>query len=842
MTSFASKVFCRVERLCHHLPVALNTFLVFSITGEVSYLVMVEAPLEPDQKKTQWSVWWKLVHLLAQYFMLGNICWNALLFVRTSPTIRGVFLGGEGVGQGWRYCYTCETHTPPRCSHCYDCKVCVLRRDHHCVFFGQCVGFRNYRFFLSCLLFMWSGLLYATLMNAEVFIVILKEGVSVHSILLLLIPWIMLVSGQVSTRAFAFAFIADTCVVGFLLVSAFFFFHLFLLFRGQTTREWYSSRRPYNLGLLGNMRHTLGLRWTPKEMLQKIAELDYSQSQLKELNTAMRQWLDVADDDMAALRSENVALRRQVNVLDRLISEAQQVEAEPCGFLLTDDLDVNSCSKKKIQKLHTVHHTVIRHFARSNRFQLKNLQQESEQDKIGLSKFKAALQSLEIEMEEAQVGLQHRDESIHQKNLQLKHLEETVEECSIIIKEETEAEELLKPQSPTVDLQTERWTGTVEPAVQRARLFIMCVSVLLVLGFVATGISLGDCNLFSIKTFWTGARVTLQPYCSVHYVVHGHPENRDISLSKRELTQQKEDNNQHDNTSSAAINEFPEDIFTLEQRRHGAVLLHVLCAIYMFHALAIVCDVYFVPSLEKVSENLQLSQDVAGATFMAAGSSAPELFTSLIGTIVGSAVFNILVIIGLCGIFSGQPISLSWWPLFRDALFYILSILVLILVIYDEKVVWWETIILISMYGLYIIIMKFNRSLRSLVETHCLREGRPCFSGLRRTAAVGNAGDCDNDMVPLKPGAGARAYACVVAGQDLGVPMVDEQLNPHPHQLSFSEASLRLLITPHFPPLTRLRMAGRLVINEFSLHSSSSTDKHLKQPADADELITDTHS
>lgn len=95
-----------------------------------------------------------------------------------------------------RYCYTCETHTPPRCSHCYDCKVCVLRRDHHCVFFGQCVGFRNYRYFLSCLLFMWSGLLYATLMNAEVFIVILKEGVTVHSVLLLLIPWIMLISGK----------------------------------------------------------------------------------------------------------------------------------------------------------------------------------------------------------------------------------------------------------------------------------------------------------------------------------------------------------------------------------------------------------------------------------------------------------------------------------------------------------------------------------------------------------------------------------------------------------------------------------------------------------------------
>lgn len=30
-------------------------------------------------------------------------------------------------------------------------------------------------------------------------------------------------------------------------------------------------------------------------------------------------------------------------------------------------------------------------------------------------------------------------------------------------------------------------------------------------------------------------------------------------------------------------------------------------------------------------QNLHLSEDVAGATFMAAGSSAPELFTSLIG-------------------------------------------------------------------------------------------------------------------------------------------------------------------------------------------------------------------
>ena len=44
---------------------------------------------------------------------------------------------------------------------------------------------------------------------------------------------------------------------------------------------------------------------------------------------------------------------------------------------------------------------------------------------------------------------------------------------------------------------------------------------------------------------------------------------------------------------------------------------------YMFWGLAIICDDYFVASLEQLSEDLSLSPDVAGATFMAAGSSAP---------------------------------------------------------------------------------------------------------------------------------------------------------------------------------------------------------------------------
>ena len=70
------------------------------------------------------------------------------------------------------------------------------------------------------------------------------------------------------------------------------------------------------------------------------------------------------------------------------------------------------------------------------------------------------------------------------------------------------------------------------------------------------------------------------------------------------------------------------------------------------------------PSLEEISDRLNLTEDVAGATFMAAGSSAPELFTSLsgvfvksdvgIGTIVGSAIFNLLIIIALSAALAGK--------------------------------------------------------------------------------------------------------------------------------------------------------------------------------------------
>lgn len=176
---------------------------------------------------------------------------------------------------------------------------------------------------------------------------------------------------------------------------------------------------------------------------------------------------------------------------------------------------------------------------------------------------------------------------------------------------------------------------------------------------------------------------------------------------------------------------FPAELFTDEQKDKGAIVLYLIGAIYCFIGLYLVCDNYFEPSLVAISAALELTEDVAGATFMASGSSAPELFTSFmgvfvaksdvgVGTIVGSAVFNMLVIVGLCGIYVAHAnrgkdpseklinIQCNWYVVLRDVVFYCISIVLLVFFILDQVVNMAESVILFAFYILYVLWMKYN--------------------------------------------------------------------------------------------------------------------------------------
>ena len=51
-----------------------------------------------------------------------------------------------------------------------------------------------------------------------------------------------------------------------------------------------------------------------------------------------------------------------------------------------------------------------------------------------------------------------------------------------------------------------------------------------------------------------------------------------------------------------AIEQFPQPLMNKKARQSGGLIIHIAVALYMFLGLAIVCDDYFVPALDRISE------------------------------------------------------------------------------------------------------------------------------------------------------------------------------------------------------------------------------------------------
>ena len=134
-----------------------------------------------------------------------------------------IFLTDDLIEKDYKYCPTCRIIRPPRASHCSDCDNCVLRFDHHCPFINNCVGQRNYVFFVS---FMVSALVLG----------------------LMVLFGIILWASKDSNWASPTIIMIVACVVGiptalfFLVGLGFGSYHIYLACSGKTTREHLTNR------------------------------------------------------------------------------------------------------------------------------------------------------------------------------------------------------------------------------------------------------------------------------------------------------------------------------------------------------------------------------------------------------------------------------------------------------------------------------------------------------------------------------------------------------------------------------------------------------------------------
>lgn len=151
---------------------------------------------------------------------------------------------------------------------------------------------------------------------------------------------------------------------------------------------------------------------------------------------------------------------------------------------------------------------------------------------------------------------------------------------------------------------------------------------------------------------------------------------------------------------------------------------------YMFLVTSVLTDDYFVPSLEKLAIRWRLSNDVAGATLMAIGSSGPEISVNIIDTVfgeedmgltavIGSALFNVCLITTVCVVFAPSPLEISARPYLRDFFFYLISIGILTAAINDYEVECIEAFGLVFVYGIYVAFLMYQDRIFPMIDS-CL--------------------------------------------------------------------------------------------------------------------------
>ena len=155
---------------------------------------------------------------------------------------------------GFRFCSKCKCWKPDRSHHCSACEKCILKMDHHCPWFGECIGFRNYRYFMQFLVY------------SEVYLVLVTW----------LSCWVLVqffVNNRWPVELFSFHVLFVFCLglVFTISMACFTGFTLYQVLRNKTTIESYEMQRyrrrrhnvgnVFDLGWRENWRVVMGQHW-----------------------------------------------------------------------------------------------------------------------------------------------------------------------------------------------------------------------------------------------------------------------------------------------------------------------------------------------------------------------------------------------------------------------------------------------------------------------------------------------------------------------------------------------------------------------------------------------------
>jgi len=169
------------------------------------------------------------------------------------------------------------------------------------------------------------------------------------------------------------------------------------------------------------------------------------------------------------------------------------------------------------------------------------------------------------------------------------------------------------------------------------------------------------------------------------------------------------------------------------------IVLEVILFAYSFVGIADVADEHLTTGLETLCHRWQVGEDVAGASFLALGSAAPEIVVAAVSTaksslarkdksacfasslgissIIGSGMMAFTLIPGLCAMSVSEPMKLKRRPFARDASFYLASLSLLFVTISNHHVYLHHAAAMLVLYAAYISVMAFGSRLRKYSNT-----------------------------------------------------------------------------------------------------------------------------